>query len=172
MISRKLIIIAIILLVAAGLGLVLLLFKKSQPPPPPPALPPTAEIPPYTPPDLNEDEIVALTGKIVVESVGTFDTEDYQFRNLRSVESYVTEDLGRKLEEIIRRGVAPDHEPFERRTKVVAEKFVSKTDSSATVVYSVEVWQSNRPQTSTEVVTVELEKILGRWYVAGTSQIQ
>lgn len=171
MISRKLIIIAIILLVAVGLGLVLLLFKKSQPSPPP-ALPPTAEIPPYTPPDLNEDEIVALTGKIVVESVGTFDTEDYQFRNLRSVESYVTEDLGRKLEEIIRRGVAPDHEPFERRTKVVAEKFVSKEDRLATVAYSVEVWQSNRPQISAEAVTVELEKILGRWYVAGSSQIQ
>ena len=91
---RRIIIILIIIILLLAGAVALVLMRKSSPEPtapPSPAPSPTPTEPPqtyeYHAPDLSADEIILLTGKIVVRSIGTYNSEDEFFRNLRQVVS-------------------------------------------------------------------------------------
>ena len=176
---RRIIIILIIIILLLAGAVALVLMRKSSPEPtapPSPAPSPTPTEPPqtyeYHAPDLSADEIILLTGKIVVRSIGTYNSEDEFFRNLRQVEPYVTQELWQKLQAIIDAGISESQPPFEQIAAIVSEQIVSKNILTAEGRYEVDVWRSDTGKTARQTVTVTFGRFGENWYVNGTSQIQ
>ena len=64
---------------------------------------------------LTDEDLLFLTGQLVVERLGSYQTWDENYKNIRSVQSYVTENLNQRLEKIMARVVEPDAPQFEQR---------------------------------------------------------
>lgn len=172
--TRKTLIIIMVIIALLLAGVALFLNRSAESPVPPIdegeeiAPPETFE---YEVPDLNEQDVILLSGRIVVRNIGTYSTQDEFFRNLRLLESYTTQDFWSKLEEIIERGIPSGQPPFEQITKVVNGKITKQTFLAAEAEFEVEVWRSDTNRTEQEIVTVKFGKFGENWYVDGTSQI-
>ena len=164
---RRIIIILIIIILLLAGAVALVLMRKSSPEPtapPSPAPSPTPTEPPQT--------YEYHAPEIVVRSIGTYNSEDEFFRNLRQVEPYVTQELWQKLQAIIDAGISESQPPFEQIAAIVSEQIVSKNILTAEGRYEVDVWRSDTGKTARQTVTVTFGRFGENWYVNGTSQIQ
>ena len=174
---RRKLIIVIVFIVVAFLGFLIYRFTRK---PEQPVKPPATDDTPLAEANkelreqaarLTDEDLLFLTGQLVVERLGSYQTWDENYKNIRSVQSYVTENLNQRLEKIMARVVEPDAPQFEQITTVVGKRLVEQGIIGATAVYTVDVWRSDTDKTTREEVTVEFEKFKD-WFVSGTSQIK
>lgn len=170
--SNKKWVIIIVVSAVVILGLVLVFWLRRGPATPPPVQKSPTTTPAFNPPALSDEQAILTIGAIVVRGLGTYQSPDPFFRNLRSVQSYVTAEFYSRLQAIIDRGIDDRVPPFSKTTEVISQRITDRGVLRVEGEYAVRVKRSDSKEAVSDTVRVVFVRIGPTWYVDESSQVK